>query len=66
MRALALGLVFTSFGSVAAAQTCGQPYMIDHGDTLGSLATTVYGDRSYYRTIFNANSGKIGETPTSS
>ncbi|MBM7066256.1 rhodanese-like domain-containing protein [Actibacterium sp. 188UL27-1] len=63
MRAFILGFILISFGTISAAQICGQTYRIEPGDTLGSVATAAYGDRSHYQTIFQANFTTLGENP---
>ncbi len=50
--------------SPASAQTCGENYTVETGDTLSDIAKRAYGMQSRWSVIYYANRKKIGKTPT--
>lgn len=61
--AAALAVAFATTGTSAAAQTCGQTYAVQTGDSLSEIAKRVYDDASAFQIIYSANSAAIGPNP---
>jgi len=49
-----------AIASLAVAQTCGQDYTIQDGDSLAKIAAKVYGKSSQWTIIFYANQDRVG------
>ena len=56
---IGVGLWLAAAG-MASAQTCGQDYTIQEGDSLAKIATKVYGKSSQWTFIFYANQDRVG------
>ena len=52
--------VWIAAAAGTAAQTCGQDYVIQEGDSLAKIATKVYGRSSQWTFIFYANQDRVG------
>lgn len=67
IKSLALGLgLMASVGLAAgsaAAQTCGGTYKVKRGDSLSLIADALYKDAGKWSAIYQANIGKIGNSP---
>jgi polar amino acid transport system substrate-binding protein len=48
----------------SSAQTCGADYTLKPGDTLASIARTVYGNASQWNIIYYANQDRLGDNAT--
>ena len=57
--ALAAALLLAA-GAPALAQTCGQDYVIQDGDSLAKIAAKVYGKSTQWTLIFYANQDRVG------
>ncbi|MDT8329031.1 MAG: transporter substrate-binding domain-containing protein [Roseovarius sp.] len=51
------------FSTAATAQTCGGVYTVERGDSLSTIADSLYKDAGMWTAIHNANLSKIGESP---
>lgn len=61
IQIVSLAAAFWLAASAAAmAQTCGQDYTIQDGDSLAKIAAKVYGKSSQWTTIFYANQDRFG------
>jgi len=57
-------LASTGLASGVSAQTaCGQTYVVSSGDTLSTIAESLFGSGSGFRVLFEANSNVIGGNP---
>ena len=52
--------LWLSMGAGAGAQTCGQDYTIQEGDSLAKIAAKVYGKSAQWTIIFYANQDRVG------
>lgn len=53
-------MLWLALAAGASAQTCGQDYTIQEGDSLAKIATKVYGKSSQWTIIFYANQDRVG------
>ena len=67
LRLPLLVFIFLPFsGSVQAAKVqCGGIYQVKPGDTLGAIASRIYGSSSQYTLIYSANSSALKTGPSS-
>jgi polar amino acid transport system substrate-binding protein len=60
IAAAVLAVLLGFRGTAAMAQTCGQDYTVQDGDSLAKIATKAYGKSSQWTTIFYANQDRMG------
>jgi polar amino acid transport system substrate-binding protein len=58
---LAFSLALLGFQAASRAQTCGSDYVIKEGESLGDIASKVYGSSSQWTLIFYANQDRMGD-----
>ena len=61
---MVVGLVVSGSTDPAVGQSCNSEYTIKEGETLGQIASRVYGNPSHWVVIYYSNQDRIGSNKT--